>query len=1356
MSEQRPEPVPPTRPSPQATARPRPHGDADGGAAPTRVGAPTLGGETLEPRILMSVTWILGGLSPDNLLGTLGADKLLGTDGNDTVDGGDGDDLLIGGLGDDTLIGGGGIDFVDYTTATGQVLVDFANDVVTGAAGTDTMNGIEGAVGSAYDDTFVMSAADDLVDGGAGFDTVDYSGASGPVTVDLSASGQQATGDGNDTLTNVEGVIGSSFYDSFRFTNPQDGDRYTVDGGTGGGVLDLRNFRSGDARMASDALVIDLGGGQSFRIDYGNIDTLAFGDTNVTVSDLTAEVKTPVDAGTPDADAGLDLSVAEGAVVTLDAGGSTDPDGDTLSWKWVQTSGPAVTLDDDTAAQPTFTAPTLGYNTSVSFEVTVSDGVNTSTDVVTVKIGGWIEGSDDIDIVRGGDADDLVRTFGGDDVVAGGLGRDQLDGGEGIDTVDYSGAGGAITVDLTVTTAQDTGADGVDTLQGFENVVGSAFDDVFAFSNPVDGAYYTVDGGGGNDNTIDLSGFASSAITFGDGVVSVDLGGGQSFSVEFHNVQNLRFGDVSARVLSADSTAGSYLGDRIFIDGPDVFRLGVQGPGSIDWAYDVDTDTLTITDVTGTGVGTSITIGSLGADGIRVDSIRLDDNVGTLNSAVDIGSLQLSGGGSLDILRIGSGTGTLGALGTDDGNLRTPLTVDGNVDSITLPGSVQADLRVTGDVGSIAIGDAAATLQIDGDVDSLSVDRITGDLVVAGDLDTAQLGRVDPGATITIGAVQGRIDFQVAGVQHGGNFASATTFAFDGDTQEALTVSVGNTAPIAVAAGSATVVEGRVVRLDGTGSSDADGDRLSYRWVQTGGPTVTLDDPTAATPSFTAPDLVGDATVTFELQVTDGDAVRKDSVSITIRADDDAPVLDAGVDQTVIGGSGVQLRARAVDPEAQSVTYQWRQTGGPTVVLSDANSAAPSFRAPDPVAGTTLTFEVVADDGSNRVLDTVTVVVAPNSAPEVAIAPVPSVPAGAPFTLSASARDADGDALTYRWTQLSGPAVALGDTGSANLTFTAPSVQTATDLTFRVEVHDGAATTTQVVVVAVAPAPTPTTTATAPTDASVADAPAAAASDDEVAATTDSTAAGTVADPWSERFDLSGITAPDSGATSSWSSVPSSDAVDLRMAMLETEDATPAADDGADFSSGAFTTDLGATATSGSDDGAARLDVNLLRSALAEAELDATEDGGATTVLVQPDLVLGDAGSALELLPRAVTALEGATFDDVRWTQTAGTPVAVDGLTGAALRVQLPEVFVEEELVFKVELWRDGELTEQEVTVQVQPVGMIGRTLSIDEHLDPSDGGADGGQEAPTGGIGKLWGALLAFFGAQPRRRDDT
>ena len=131
-------------------------------------------------------------------------------------------------------------------------------------------------------------------------------------------------------------------------------------------------------------------------------------------------------------------------------------------------------------------------------------GTNGNDNIVGREDGAIISGRDGDDKLAGreaadgldgGNGNDNLLGYGGNDVLAGGAGNDRLDGGAGVDTVNYVSAGSAVTVSLAVTTAQNTGGAGTDTISGVENLAGSSFDDRLTGSSGAN----VIEGGRGND-----------------------------------------------------------------------------------------------------------------------------------------------------------------------------------------------------------------------------------------------------------------------------------------------------------------------------------------------------------------------------------------------------------------------------------------------------------------------------------------------------------------------------------------------------------------------------------------------------------------------------------------------------------------------------------------------------------------------------------------------------------------------------------------------------------------------------------------------------------------------------------------
>lgn len=262
-----------------------------------------------------------------------------------------------------------------------------------------------------------------------------------------------------------------------------------------------------------------------------------------------------------------------------------------------------------------------------------------------------------------------------------------------------------------------------------------------------------------------------------------------------------------------------------------------------------------------------------------------------------------------------------------------------------------------------------------------------------------------------------------------------------------------NQAPVANAGASQSVNEATLVILDGSASSDADADVLSYKWTAPIG--IFLNSESSAKPTFTAPKVSADTKFTFSLTVNDGKQNSTSvDVEITILKVNNAPVANAGADQSVNENVLVTLDAsKSLDPENSMLSYNWTAPAG--ITLSALTVAKPTFTAPAVSADTKYTFSLEVNDGvKNSAVDEVIITVKANRAPVANAGSSQSVNEGKLVTLNgSSSSDADGNPLKYMWTAPAG--VVLSSTTAAKPTFTAPEVSKDTILNFSLVVNDG-------------------------------------------------------------------------------------------------------------------------------------------------------------------------------------------------------------------------------------------------------------------------------------------------------------
>lgn len=195
----------------------------------------------------------------------------------------------------------------------------------------------------------------------------------------------------------------------------------------------------------------------------------------------------------------------------------------------------------------------------------------------------------------------------------------------------------------------------------------------------------------------------------------------------------------------------------------------------------------------------------------------------------------------------------------------------------------------------------------------------------------------------------------------------------------------------------------------------------------------------------------------FTFTVTDG---IQDSgaatISISVGGVNDIPVADAGPDQNNVTPPTVVFLdgTGSFDVDGDGLTYSWTQVSGPSAALSDSSTAQPTF---SPTASGIYTFRLIVNDGTiDSNPDDVDIPVM-NVAPVVEACPNRAVDPYGNVTLTCNATDANGDALMYSWTKISGPSLPVDfPTADPELSFTVPRAPPGTTIVLRCGASDGA------------------------------------------------------------------------------------------------------------------------------------------------------------------------------------------------------------------------------------------------------------------------------------------------------------
>jgi Ca2+-binding RTX toxin-like protein len=628
--------------------------------------------------------------------GTIGTDTVqgfenfAGTAGNDKFLGWGQDDTFFSTAGNDTYHGNEGSDTVRFDVAgAGNVLVDmlagFAND---GLGGTDrfrktsatnidienvtTGNGADTIIGDADNNAIRGGLGADSLDGGAGFDLLDFLGDSTVtgVRVDLAAGQATDSGGSTDSIANFENIRGTEAADTLIGDDGDNGLRGhrgndLIDGGFGYDTADYRNDADGSGTLP--------GTGDGFGV------IVNLSNASVTIPGFGAETNVVVGAqrgrdGWGGADTLVGIEAARGSnlndiligaerVLSFTAGGLrfTTNERSFLHGRYGDDTLRATSFDDGVVAS--YSDDISGIVARLDLGSTIVDGFGNTDTLVNVRN------------VQGSDFDDLIVASANGGWFRGRAGNDTITGGAGFDAVSYGGAAAAVLVDLLAGTADD-GDGGADSLTSIDFVTGTRFADTLIGDD--DGNWFF--GNAGADSLV--GGLGEDWVSYHSafiGVTPVHAG----VVVNLAN-QTVRDGDGSSptgsldRLFSIEHAVGSHVADTLIGSAGANSLIGAEGDDSISGGLGDDAieggagaDTLNggggIDTVSYAGSSTGVTVSlSLAGPQVSAGDAGGDSLLGFENLTGSQGGDVLTGNGGANLIMGEAGADSIvGAAGND-------------------------------------------------------------------------------------------------------------------------------------------------------------------------------------------------------------------------------------------------------------------------------------------------------------------------------------------------------------------------------------------------------------------------------------------------------------------------------------------------------------------------------------------------------------------------------------------------------------------------------------------------------------------------------------------------------------------